>query len=133
MDRNSSETGVAGHPKNIIMLTCDAFGVLPPIAQLTPAPDCVLVDAVVLPDGPAPSLPLVRADGLAYAVACASILAKVERDSWMEGLDRRYPQYGFAGHKLFEVGSKKLDAVAPHLQPWLSVGCSRKCEKHAAC
>jgi len=24
------------HPKNIIMLTCDAFGVLPPIARLTP-------------------------------------------------------------------------------------------------
>ncbi|WP_336043401.1 phosphoenolpyruvate carboxykinase (ATP), partial [Pseudooceanicola nanhaiensis] len=25
------------HPKNVIMLTCDAFGVLPPIARLTPA------------------------------------------------------------------------------------------------
>ena len=33
---NASETGRAGHPKNIVMLTCDAFGVLPPIAQLTP-------------------------------------------------------------------------------------------------
>ncbi len=34
---NSSETGRAGHPKNIVMLTCDAFGVLPPIAKLTGA------------------------------------------------------------------------------------------------
>ena len=34
---NASETSLAGHPKNIIMLTCDAFGVLPPIARLTPA------------------------------------------------------------------------------------------------
>lgn len=34
---NASETGKAGHPKNIVMLTCDAFGVLPPIAKLTPA------------------------------------------------------------------------------------------------
>ena len=34
---NSSETGRAGHPKNIIMLTADAFGVLPPIAKLTPS------------------------------------------------------------------------------------------------
>jgi len=28
--------GVCGHPKNIIMLTCDAFGVMPPVARLTP-------------------------------------------------------------------------------------------------
>jgi phosphoenolpyruvate carboxykinase (ATP) len=34
---NASTTGLGGHPKNIVMLTCDAFGVLPPIARLTPA------------------------------------------------------------------------------------------------
>ena len=34
---NASATGRAGQPKNIIMLTCDAFGVLPPIAKLDPA------------------------------------------------------------------------------------------------
>lgn len=34
---NASESAMGGHPKNIIMLTCDAFGVLPPIARLTPA------------------------------------------------------------------------------------------------
>ncbi|MBC56764.1 MAG: phosphoenolpyruvate carboxykinase (ATP) [Confluentimicrobium sp.] len=34
---NASETSLGGHPKNIIMLTCEAFGVLPPIARLTPA------------------------------------------------------------------------------------------------
>ncbi len=34
---NASATSLGGHPKNIIMLTCDAFGVLPPIARLTPA------------------------------------------------------------------------------------------------
>ena len=34
---NASTTGRASHPKNIVMLTCDAFGVLPPIAKLDPA------------------------------------------------------------------------------------------------
>ncbi len=34
---NASATGRAGQPKNIIMLTCDAFGVLPPIAKLDSA------------------------------------------------------------------------------------------------
>lgn len=29
-------SGTGGHPQNIFMLTCDAFGVLPPIARLTP-------------------------------------------------------------------------------------------------
>ena len=34
---NASATGRAAHPKNIVMLTCDAFGVMPPIAKLTGA------------------------------------------------------------------------------------------------
>ena len=34
---NCDPSGVAGHPKVIIMLTADAFGVLPPVAKLTPA------------------------------------------------------------------------------------------------
>ncbi len=33
--RNASQSGVAGHPNTIIMLTADAYGVLPPIARLT--------------------------------------------------------------------------------------------------
>ncbi len=30
-------SGVAGHPRHIVMLTADAFGVLPPLARLSPA------------------------------------------------------------------------------------------------
>jgi phosphoenolpyruvate carboxykinase (ATP) len=33
---NVSSTGMGGHPENLIMLTADAFGVLPPISQMTP-------------------------------------------------------------------------------------------------
>jgi phosphoenolpyruvate carboxykinase (ATP) len=33
---NAEPSGQGGHPKNVVMLTADAFGVLPPISRLTP-------------------------------------------------------------------------------------------------
>lgn len=66
---------------------------------LAPQPAIAVVDAVKLNPRPYPSLPLVRGDVISYSVACASILAKVERDRLMVELDSVYPQYGFARHK----------------------------------
>jgi ribonuclease HII len=78
------------------------------LAQLRPAPDCALIDAVCLSDLGYPCLPLIRGDAVSYAIACASILAKVARDRMMVELHEDYPQYGFAGHKGY--------GVAEHLQ-----------------
>ncbi|MEO7795009.1 MAG: phosphoenolpyruvate carboxykinase (ATP) [Thermoanaerobaculia bacterium] len=33
--RNCDRAGMGGHPKDVVFLTCDAFGVLPPLARLT--------------------------------------------------------------------------------------------------
>jgi phosphoenolpyruvate carboxykinase (ATP) len=34
--RNAKQDGMGGHPRDIVLLTCDAFGIMPPIARLTP-------------------------------------------------------------------------------------------------
>ena len=34
---NSAQDGLAKHPKDLVLLTCDAYGVMPPIASLSPA------------------------------------------------------------------------------------------------
>ncbi|MBC7543429.1 MAG: phosphoenolpyruvate carboxykinase (ATP) [Candidatus Sericytochromatia bacterium] len=33
---NASPTGMTGQPRTVVMLTCDAFGILPPVARLSP-------------------------------------------------------------------------------------------------
>ena len=63
-------------------------------------------DVLVLVDGPHKIKELsfrqeavVEGDGKSLSIAAASIFAKVIRDRWMLYLDRRWPGYGFAGHK----------------------------------
>ncbi|GBD11322.1 Ribonuclease HII [bacterium HR23] len=60
-------------------------------------PEALLVDALAIPG--MPCTPLVHGDRLSLSIACASIIAKVERDAFMEALDARYPGYGFRRHK----------------------------------
>ncbi len=81
------------------------------LSRLDPPPDCAVVDAVALPGLGFPCLPVVRGDTISYAVACASILAKVARDRRMVELDGCYPQYGFAVHKGYGV-PEHLEALA---------------------
>jgi ribonuclease HII len=69
------------------------------LEALRPAPDLALIDAVALEGLAFPSLSVVRGESLSYSIACASILAKVERDQMMSELHQRYPHYGFDSHK----------------------------------
>ena len=62
-----------------------------------------------------PQLPIVKGDRKVFAIACASIIAKVARDKMMQNYARRYPGYGFEQHKGY--GTKyhqvKLAALGP--------------------
>lgn len=69
------------------------------LQQLSPPPDALLLDALVLGNTELPQQGIIHGDALALSIAAASILAKVTRDRHMRELDTQYPQYGFAQHK----------------------------------
>jgi len=94
---------------NILNATREAMKLA--IAQLNPVPDYLLIDALRLEDITIKQNPIIKGDSLSISIACASILAKVERDRIMQAFDRIYPGYGFATHKGYATRAH-LEALA---------------------
>ncbi len=69
------------------------------VQGLQPQPGYVLVDGNRLPRWDYASEPVIKGDDRVPAIAAASILAKVQRDSELIALEQQYPGYGFASHK----------------------------------
>jgi ribonuclease HII len=69
------------------------------LAELSPAPDYVLIDAVSLTGLDMPVRPIIKGDALSLSIAAASIVAKVTRDRLMAQFHKAYPQYNFLSHK----------------------------------
>ena len=59
----------------------------------------VLIDAIRGLNISARQHSLIHGDELSYSIACASILAKVTRDRYMQEQNALYPDYGFARNK----------------------------------
>lgn len=69
------------------------------INNLSVKPDVVLVDAVTGLDTDCELMSIIHGDALSYNIGASSIVAKVSRDRFMNELDKKYPQYGFAKNK----------------------------------
>ena len=68
--------------------------------QFDLAPQYLLTDfRLELPQLDISQTSLVKGDAHCLSIACASILAKTERDALMRELDERYPGYGLGKHK----------------------------------
>ena len=68
--------------------------------QFSMAPQYLLTDfRLELPQLDISQTSLVRGDAHCLSIACASILAKTERDALMRELDSRHPGYGLEKHK----------------------------------
>jgi ribonuclease HII len=96
---------------NILRATHKAMNLA--LAQLSPAPQHVLVDGLPVKTMTFPQTPLVSGDALSFSIAAASILAKVSRDRLMVQLDETYPGYGFAQHKGYGT-AEHLAAIKAH-------------------
>jgi ribonuclease HII len=75
------------------------------VSRLPIAPHKVIVDGNHCPLFPCEAEAIIKGDQTEPAISAASIVAKVLRDRLMQMLDRRYPQYGFAGHKGYPTGA----------------------------
>jgi ribonuclease HII len=69
------------------------------VQMLAPQPEYILVDGNRLPRWHYVAEAVVKGDDRVPAIAAASILAKVQRDSELVALEEQYPGYGFAAHK----------------------------------
>ena len=68
--------------------------------QFIITPQYLLTDyRLELPQINIPQTSLIKGDARCLSIACASILAKTERDALMRELDSQYPGYGLAKHK----------------------------------
>lgn len=78
------------------------------------APTEVLIDGNRVPPGlTMAARAIIKGDALEPAISAASILAKTHRDAMLVEMDKRYPQYGFAGHKGYPTAAH-IEALAKY-------------------
>ncbi len=85
----------------------DSIGILPAtrlavaraIHSLALMPEFLLMDYIHWPGLQNQHRMMPKGERQSLSIACASVLAKTERDSEMERLDGQYPGYGLARHK----------------------------------
>ncbi|WP_237036570.1 ribonuclease HII [Mediannikoviicoccus vaginalis] len=77
-------------------------------------PDVVMIDAEHI-DIDIEQVSLIKGDELVYEISCASIVAKVLRDSYFIELDEKYPGYDFLNNKGY--GTKKHREALLELGP----------------
>lgn len=90
------------------------------VEGLSVKPEFVFIDGNRVPSQlTVPAQAVVKGDSLVEEISAASILAKVARDEEMIELDKRYPDYGFAGHKGYPTKAhfaalEQYGAIAEH-------------------
>ncbi len=77
------------------------------VDNLSPQPDCLLIDGIFNIPSHIPQKAIAKGDSLSVSIAAASIIAKVTRDRLMENYHVYYPQFGFPQHKGYPTKAHK--------------------------
>ncbi len=97
--------------RNILQATLVAMNLA--VERLRQPADYLLVDGISRIPTAIPQMTLTKGDSRSLSIAAASVIAKVVRDRMMCAYDRRYPEYGFAGHKGYGSAAHR-QAIADH-------------------
>lgn len=97
------------------ILECAMLSMKRSVEALGVVPDLVIADGNKTPPVSCPVQYLIKGDAKSQSVAAASILAKVERDRYMEAMAEKYPQYDFDKHKGYgtKLHYQRLDEFGP--------------------
>lgn len=79
-------------------------------AKLDPDPDFLLIDGKFTIQSQVPQKAVIKGDSLSFTIACASIVAKVTRDTMMDVYNDYYPEFNFPKHKGYPTKAHK-DAI----------------------
>jgi len=88
----------AGEVDRLNVLAASELAMRKAVEQLGSV-DHVLTDALPLKMIDIPQTPIIKGDRKSASIAAASIIAKVERDAYMERIAEKHPAYGFERHK----------------------------------
>ena len=104
------------------------------VRNLPLGPDCLLIDALRLPDLPIHQRALIDGDAYVLSIAAASIVAKVFRDRLMVAMGERYGDYGFAEHKGYGTAMHRaaLQELGPCAEHRMSFAPVRDRERYHA-
>lgn len=80
------------------------------IDNLAVKPEHILIDALKIDEVNIPQTAIIKGDDLSISIGAASIIAKVERDGFMDSISDKYPEYLFNKNKGYGTGDH-VDAI----------------------